>query len=289
MDSVTPFLEPVWNLISTPFIHIKGSGISFLTFILGMILFVVASMLAKRMDRLVARLLKDVDMEEGLKESLGRFARYTVLIVGMLVTLQTIGIDLSSLAAIGAMLTVGIGFGLQNITQNFISGLIILIERPIKKGDVVKVGDVTGRVAVIGARSTLIHTRDDVAIIVPNSQFIAEQVINESFSGDRIRLHLKVGVAYGSDVELVRKVLVEISKTHQNVLDFPAPSVLFKDFGDSSLDFELLIWVKNLWVDEVIRSELRYLIDKRFREENIQIPFPQRDLHLKSNQTKSFT
>ena len=282
MNALTTLTRPVWNLASTPFVHIKGNGISFLTIILGLFLFFVATQLAKKMDKWVQRLLKDTDIDSGLKQSIGRFARYVVLMIGVLVTLQTIGIDLSSLAAIGAMLTVGIGFGLQNITQNFISGLIILFERPIKQGDVVKVGDISGRVVEIGARSTLIHTRDDVAIIVPNSQFISEQVVNESFSGERIRLHLNLGVSYGTDVEVVRKELIALAKSHSLVLDVPGPDVLFKDFGESSLNFELLVWVKNLWVDEIIKSELRFLIDKKFREIGIEIPFPQRDLHVKS-------
>ena len=179
---------------------------------------------------------------------------------------------------------VGIGFGLQNIAQNFISGLIILIERPIKVGDVVQVGGVSGRVIDIQARSTLIQTRDDVSILVPNSQFISEQVVNESFRGDIIRYTIKVGVAYGTDTKLVQETLLQVAKEHSLVLKDPAPTVLFEDFGDSSLNFELLVWLEDLWTYRRTLSELRFEIDQKFRERNIEIPFPHRDLHIKSSQ-----
>ena len=169
---------------------------------------------------------------------------------------------------------VGVGFGLQNIAQNFISGIIILLERPIKQNDIVVVGGVSGRVRDIRVRSTFIETRDDVAIIVPNSLFIAEQVINDSFSGHKIRRTLKVGVAYGSDIEKVTNILMEIANNHEQIIKNPGPRILFMDFGSSSLDFELRFWVEELWTTDVILSDLRYTIDHEFRKENINIPFP---------------
>lgn len=232
---------------------------------------------------IVKKFLDSKDLNSGVKDSISRFARYTVIIAGALIALDTIGISLKSLAALGAVLMVGIGFGLQNIAQNFISGLIILLERPIKVGDIVKVQGVSGVVKEIGARSTLINTRDDIAIIVPNSQFISEQVVNESFSGETIRLHLNIGVAYGSDVNLVKDVLLKIGAEHTNVLKSPAPNVLFTDFADSSLNFELRIWVNDLWTYDSILSDIRFKIIEKFNEKNISIPFPQRDLHIKSS------
>jgi small-conductance mechanosensitive channel len=206
------------------------------------------------------------------------------VILGVFIALDTIGISLASIAALGAVLMVGIGFGLQNVAQNFVSGIIILLERPIKQGDIVVVGGVSGKVRDIRVRSTVIETRDDVAIIVPNSQFIADQVINDSFSGHNIRRILKVGVAYGSDVEKVTELLMGIANAHEQILNTPGAKVLFMDFGSSSLDFELRFWVKELWTTDTILSDLRYDIDRKFRQENIEIPFPQRDLHIRTSE-----
>lgn len=273
-----------WDLIRTPLFEISGNKFSIMSLILAIIVFYLSVMLSKMAERFVKNLLADKELDAGVKGSIERFTRYTVVIIGVLMTLDTVGISLSSLAALGAVLMVGIGFGLQNITQNFISGLIILLERPIKIGDLVKVQGVSGKVIEIGARSTLIHTRDDVAIIVPNSQFISEQVVNESFSGEKMRLHIPVGVAYGSDTSQVKEVLLKVAKENKRVLDHPAPTVSFNDFGDSSLKFEVRVWVRELWENDIIESDIRFAIDKAFRDNCIQIPFPQRDLHLKSSQ-----
>lgn len=227
------------------------------------------------------KFLREKDIDPGVKRSIERFVKYLTLIIGILITLDTIGISMQSLAALGAILMVGIGFGLQNITSNFISGLIILFERPIKVGDIVKVGDVSGKVEDIGARATIVHTRDDVAIIVPNSKFVADEVVNESFSGQRIRLNIQVGVAYGTDASVVREELLDIAKKHKQVLSHPGPTVLFQDFADSALIFELRIWVDELWTYDLILSDIRYAINEQFKQKQIQIPFPQLDIHTK--------
>jgi len=243
----------------------------------------VAAFLSRWTERLVHRALSNQDIDPGLRSSIERFSRYIVLILGVLIALDSVGIKLGSLAALGAVLMVGIGFGLQNITSNFISGLIILLERPIKKGDLVEVGGTTGRVLDIHARSTVILTRDDIAIIVPNSEFISQQVVNQSFTGEKIRLKVHVGVAYGSDTEKVKNCLLKVAADCSSVLKDPAPSVLFKNFGDSSLDFVLRVWIDDVWHQEGILSDLRFVIDQRFKKENIEIPFPQTDLHFKSS------
>lgn len=272
----------IWNLIRTPLFEISGNKFSIMSFILACIVFYLSVVLSRMAERFVKNLLEGKDVDPGVKASISTFTRYVVVIVGSLITLDTVGVSLSSLAALGAVLMVGIGFGLQNITQNFIAGLIILLERPIKVGDLVEVKGVSGKIIQIGARSTLVNTRDDITIIVPNSQFIAEQVINESFSGERIRLHIEVGVAYGSDTRKVESVLIGVSKNHPKVLDYPSATVNFTAFGDSSLNFELRIWTKELWDNDSLKSDLRFAIDEAFRTEKITIPFPQRDLHVKS-------
>ncbi len=272
----------IFNLIRTPLFEISGNKFSIMSLILACIVFYLSVILSRMAERFIKNLLDGKDIDPGVKGSISTFTRYLVVIIGTLITLDTVGVSLSSLAALGAVLMVGIGFGLQNITQNFIAGLIILIERPIKLGDLVEVKGVSGKVIQIGARSTLVNTRDDITIIVPNSQFIAEQVVNESFSGERIRLHISVGVAYGTDTRKVESVLKEVGNAQAKVLDYPGPTVIFVSFGDSSLNFELRVWTKELWDNESLKSDIRFSIDEAFRKENIAIPFPQRDLHIKS-------
>lgn len=277
-------LKEFWSALRFTLFEVSGHKISLLSVFTAVALFWLTTIASRYAERGVGRLLADrKDIDSGVKDSIKRFTKYTVLIVGSFVALDTIGIKMSSLAAVGAVLMVGIGFGLQNITQNFISGLIILLERPIKIGDFVKVQGVSGKVVQIGARSTLINTRDDVSIIVPNSQFISEQVVNETLSGDKIRYHINVGVAYGTDPRKVEGILMGIAKEHEKVLDSPAPKVFFKDFGASSLDFVLTVWVSDLWNFEGIKSDIRFMVSDAFKKEDIEIPFMQVDLHLRDD------
>ncbi|MCB9060315.1 MAG: mechanosensitive ion channel [Halobacteriovoraceae bacterium] len=269
------------KFLSRPLFDIGGNSISVITIFVAVLLFWSSTFLSNLSVKLTYRILNKADLERGVRESFAKVSKYLTLFLGIMISLSALGFNLNSIAAISAVLGVGIGFGLQNITQNFMSGLIILFERPIKVGDLVEVNGVSGRVVEINFRSTLIHTRDDVAIIVPNSKFIAEQVVNESFSGEKIRLHLRVGVAYGTDVQKVKEILLKIAQENEGVLMTPPPSVIFEDFADSSLNFKLRVWVKELWTTEDILSELRFQVDKAFKENNISIPFPQRDVWIK--------
>jgi small-conductance mechanosensitive channel len=284
MDIIFEQIKFVWSLLSTPLFELGSSQISLASLFVVLLILGGFFMVSRIIERGVRNALKNKSIDQGIKGSIERFARYLTVILGVFIALDTIGISLASIAALGAVLMVGIGFGLQNVAQNFVSGIIILLERPIKQGDIVVVGGVSGKVRDIRVRSTVIETRDDVAIIVPNSQFIADQVINDSFSGHNIRRILKVGVAYGSDVAKVTGILMEIANAHEQILKAPGTKVLFMDFGSSSLDFELRFWVKELWTTDTILSDLRYDIDRKFRKENIEIPFPQRDLHIKTSE-----
>lgn len=279
-STIFDYIKTFGRYATTPLFQIGGNHVSVASVIFSLLIFYIALKLARFCEVAVRRFLKERQIDSGAQNAMSTITRYIITAIGLLISLDILGISLSSLAALGAVLMVGIGFGLQNIAQNFISGLIILLERPIKVGDIVEVHDISGRVVEIGARSTLIHTRDDVAIIVPNSQFISEQVINESFSGEKIRLQLKVGVAYGSDVDLVKKTLLEVAHSHVRVLKNEEHKVFFDDFSDSSLDFTLLVWVNDLWLRREILSDLRFLVDQKFKEKGITIPFPQRDIHL---------
>ena len=278
-------VSTMWSLFSVPIFELKGNKISLISIFAAILIFGIALWLSSVAEKMARKALKDTELDSGIRGSIERFVRYGVLTLGILITLDSLGVSLTSLAAVGAMLMVGVGFGLQNITQNFISGLIILLERPVKKGDLVQVGDSTGKILDIHARSTLVLTRDDIAIIVPNSQFISEQVVNESYTGQKVRVHIKVGVAYGTDAKLVKKLLIQIGLEHNKILKTPEPNVFFEDFGSSSLDFKLTVWIKDIWNKDQILSDLRFAIDEKFKEQSISIPFPQRDLHLVSNQT----
>ncbi len=282
MDSVLDFFKTAFHYIRYPLFEVSGSKISIISVVLCVCFFVFSVKMSKIAEKMILNLLDDQDLDSGIKGSIARFTKYLVMLIGSLIALDTVGISLKSLAALGAALMVAIGFGLQTITQNFISGLIILLERPIKVGDLVDVNGVSGKIADIGARSTLVHTRDDIAIIVPNSQFISEQVTNESFTGKKVRLRLSVGVSYGSDVNLVKSLLEQVGAKNKKVLTNPPAKVFFTDFGTSSLDFELRVWVEDLWHYDEILSNLRFEVMNIFKTNNIEIPFPQRDLHLRS-------
>ena len=197
------------------------------------------------------------------------------------------GVNLSSLAVIAGAIGVGIGFGLQNIVNNFVSGIIILAERPITIGDRIEVGNVAGQVTRISLRSTTVVTNDNISIIVPNSDFISSAVTNWSHGDPRVRMRLAVGVAYGTDTEKLREGLIEVAKNNPKVLTEPAPTVFFIGFGESSLDFELAVWTADMTAKpRRFRSELFFAIEKKLREMKIEIPFPQRDFHLRSGEFK---
>ena len=235
-------------------------------------------------NRLENRWLKKTDMERGAREALVTITGYVFVALAFLAGLGVAGFEFQNLAIIAGALSVGIGFGLQNIVNNFISGLILLFERPIKTGDWVVVGDTEGYVKRIRIRSTQIQTFDRADVIVPNSELISSQVTNWMLKDERGRLRLPVGVAYGSDTARVKEILERIASEHPQVVNdgsLPKPYVLFRGFGDSALDFELRAFVRN--VDNRLRilSDLNFATDAAFREAGIEIPFPQRDVHVR--------
>ena len=227
------------------------------------------------------QILEKQSLERGLKDSILTVSSYLGWGLGLLLALAVIGVDATSLAVVFGALSVGIGFGLQNIFNNFISGLILLFERPIQVGDYVEVGGLWAEVKKINVRSTVVQTFDNAAVIIPNSEFISQRVTNWSFKDRRMRRHIDVGVAYGSDIALVEKTLLEIAQERKRVLKFPRPDVIFVDHAASTLLFRLRIWVDvdNFWV---VPSLIRFDMDKRFRELGIEIAFPQQDLHIRS-------
>lgn len=224
------------------------------------------------------------NIEVGRSYAITTLLKYVFYIVFFLIALQASGIKLSLLLAAGAALLVGVGIGLQQTFNDFASGLILLIEGSVQKGDWVEVGDTEGKVIKIGLRTSLIETRRRVTIIVPNSKITVDEVVNLSHQDNKIlRYTVSVGVAYGSDVKKVKAILLECAKTHNRILNKPIPTVRFTDFGDSSLDFELLFWSDDYDTIEAVKSDIRFMIDAKFRDNKVEIPFPQRDLHIKSS------
>jgi potassium efflux system protein len=230
---------------------------------------------------LVSKILANQTLDQGLKDSIATIFSYLGWAVGLLLALGILGVDGTSLAVVFGALSIGIGFGLQNIFNNFISGLILLFERPIQVGDYIEVGGLWATVKKINVRATQVQTFDNASVIIPNSELISQQVTNWSYKDKRMRRSIEIGVAYGSDIDLVIGTLKDIVKNTRNVLKHPKPDVIFTDHADSALVFRLRIWVHVDYYWEV-PSEIRYQIDKRFRENNIEIAFPQRDLHLRS-------
>ncbi len=246
------------------------------------LLYAFSSWLRGRMDRYWQ---KRMDMDRGAREAAVSIFGYSGIILSVLIGLSVAGAGFGNLALIAGALSVGIGFGLQNVVNNFVSGLILLFERPIKTGDWISVGDTEGYVKSIRMRSTQIQTFDRADVIVPNSELISGQVTNWMLHDPRGRVRVPVGVAYGSDTEKVRQILLDVAAAHKEVItdgSMPAPRVLFREFGDSSLNFELRAFIRNIDGRLGVISDLNFAIDAAFRKNGVEIPFPQRDIHVRS-------
>ena len=247
--------------------------------------FAVIALLARGVRRLLLNyILNKTPMDLSVRHVVATSAQYLIVTVGFLVLLQSAAeIDLTMLGLVAGGVGVGVGFGLQNIANNLISGIFILFERPIKVGDRIEVGEVHGHVVHIAARATTVRTNDNIDIIIPNSSFTSFNVINWSHGDQKVRFRVPVPVAYGSDARLVERLLLEVAEENENVLKEPSPRVVFWAFGDSALEFQLRVWTtRMLHRRGVFFGQLNLAIYEKFKEHGIRIPFPQRDLHLKT-------
>jgi small-conductance mechanosensitive channel len=274
--SVQGFLDTRLFTIGTT--EITLSAIFMFLFILLVVVILSRLFARKFLERILIRL----QIEEGTRYTFRRIIELTLILIGAIIAFQSIGINLSGLAVIFGLLSVGIGFGLQNITSNFVAGLILLFERPIKVGDRVTVGGVEGDVMDINIRSTTVRSLNNIAIIVPNSEFVSSQVVNWSHGDRKIRLDIEVGVSYQSDLDTVLRSLKEVALENPEILKDPEPDVHLREFGDSSWNMKLRIWIDNPKRHPVVRSEINCAIVRKFRENGVEIPFPQRDFHLRS-------
>jgi len=267
-----------WN---TP---LPGVKLSLLQIFILIALLVGVFWLSSRTKRfLFNRLLARSGLDRALQHAIAQIVGYVVLIVGILVVLDNSGIHLGTLAVFAGAVGVGVGFGLQNIVSNFISGLVILAERPITIGDRIEVAGIVGQVERIRARSTVIRTNDNIMMIVPNTKFIDSPVTNWTYGDRRVRFRIPVSVAYGSDIAKVRDTLLAVAGENLHTLKEPAPSAFLENFGENAIEFKLVVWSSEMSArPSRYRSDINFAIAAKFREAGIEMPFPQRDLHIRS-------
>lgn len=275
-------LKSTWNFV---LFNAEGNPITIGSLITGSLLLSLAYWGAKRLTKQIQRRLIDrLDIESSLKYALGKVTFYLLLVIFTLFVMHLLNIPVTIFTVLGGALAIGVGFGSQNIMNNFISGLILMIERPVRVGDFVEVNGMSGNVEHIGARSTSMRSARNTQLIVPNSAFLENSVLNYTLDDDIVRGIVSVGVAYGSDVKRVKK-LIEQSIEEQSVVlrgdKFPI-EIHFDNFGESSLDFTGYFFVRagNLFDVKKIESDVRYSIYEKFNEAGVSIPFPQRDLHI---------
>jgi potassium efflux system protein len=274
--------EDLKEFLDRKLIEVAGAPITPGSLLVGAAVIFVAIALANLLAYSVRRVLRVRGTAHGVQFAVAKIVRYTVTAIGVIGAVNAMGFRLDALLAASAVVAVGIGFGLQNIAQNFISGLILLLEQPVRHGDFVRVGGTLGTVEDIGLRATHIITRDEVTIIVPNSALITGEVVNHSRPTTSLRIRVTVGVAYGSDVEKAKKLLSGVARDTPGVLATPTPEVRLEEFGDSAMLFALFCWIEHARDDLRISSTVRFAIEKAFREGGVVIPYPQREIRMKS-------
>ncbi len=295
---VIPELEPIeawvisqaqstgsglFQLLNTPLIVAGKNQFSLATIVFLIILLLGVFFSSRALSEWIKqRLLMQLGFDTGTRETIAALIGYVLTGLGFVIVLQTAGLDLSSLAVLAGVLGIGLGFGFQNLVSNFVSGLTLLFEQPIRVGDFVEVSGLLGTVEKISIRSTIVRTLDGIFVIVPNNRFIENNIINWSYRDPQSRIHLPIGVAYGTSPVLVTEVLLNAARSEPRVLSYPAPKVWLKDFGDNALKFELLVWIDRPQDVEVIKSALNFLIEQELRQRNIEIPVPQRDLKIRN-------
>ena len=267
---------------------LPGISLSLVQVFLLVGLLIVVFWISSRTKRfLFNRFLVNSGLDRALQYAIAQIVSNIVLVVGIFIVLENTGIHLGALTVFAGAVGVGVGFGLQNIASNFISGLVILAERPITIGDRIEVAGVAGQVQQIRARSTVIRTNDNITMIVPNTKFIDSPVTNWTYGDPRVRFRIPVGVAYGSDVSKVTEALLAAGRENTNTLKEPAPSVYLDKFGESSIDFELVVWSSEMsYRPRRYRSDLNFAVEEKLRQAGIEIAFPQRDLHIRDGVLK---
>jgi len=280
---ISELLSTLQDYLNLQLFELQDTPVTIMSVVIFLLFVSVFLFLGSFVRRLLhGKVLDRFEIDPGLKYTLSRVSQYIIVILGFLISFQFVGIDLTGLAVIFGLLSVGIGFGLQNITANFISGLIVMFERPISVGDRVEVAGIEGDVIEINIRSTKIRTLNNISIIVPNSEFVSNNVINYSHGDSSFRLDVNVGVSYSSNLEKVLDALNSVATEHPKVMKTPPHQVHLREFGDSAWEMQLRVWIPNVKERYVLRNELHQTIVDKFQKFGIEIPFPQRDLHVRS-------
>jgi small-conductance mechanosensitive channel len=279
MDVITH----IEKILGYTLFHVGKESITPYSLIAFVLVLIITAVVARKVRHLLqVYFLRRLPVETGAQYAVASLTQYCLWVIGLLVGLRILNINLTAIAVVAGALGVGIGFGLQNIVANFVCGLVLLVERPIRVRDRITMEGLEGNVRAVNFRSTTIETNDNISVIVPNSEFINGKVINWSIGDPKVRIHVPVGVAYGSNLEKVSRTLLGVAVESEGVLKDPAPEVRFIEFGDSSLNMELLVWTNDPAMHFLLRSRLNFAIDAAFRREGVEIPFPQRDVHVKS-------
>ncbi|WP_434685658.1 mechanosensitive ion channel domain-containing protein [Pseudanabaena minima] len=274
-------LTKLHEIFTAQILDIGGTKFSIATIISLLGLIVLTFFVSRIISEIIRRsLLSKLRINRGLQEAITVFIKYVLITLSSVIILQTAGINLSSLAVIAGVVGIGIGFGLQNIASNFISGLVLLFEQTIKVGDYIEIGELKGTIEKISIRSTIIRTEDDLFVIVPNQRFIENNTVNWSYEGHTCRIHIPVSVAYDTDLLVLTEALLTAARHEPRVLSSPPPEVWFQSFGKESLEFELLVWIDDPDANEPIRSSINFRIAYEFRSRGIRIPFPTREIIL---------
>ena len=282
--ALTHALDTVQTSLDRPMFKVSKVPISPAFVIKGVLYLFLLAFVARRSRRLFRLYILDrLEMEPGHKYALETATEYLIVIAGLAIGLELTGVNLNSLAILGGALGIGVGFGLQSIVNNFVSGLILLFEGPVKVGDRVEISGMHGDVsksehAAVGSGPTTTSS-----LLIPNSEFIVKPVINWTVTDRQVRFSLPVGVSYGADPDEVRSILIRIAKENSDILHDPAPDVIFTEFGDSSLNFQLRFWtITKIQFPMMVKSDLYFAIFRAFKEHGIEIPFPQRDIHIRT-------
>lgn len=286
MENMSAILERVSIWLHYPLFIFGATEFSVWYLMKLLIAIFILSWLSKRIRNvLVYRVLIRYNDDIGVRQAIGTIARYIFFVFGLFVVIHASGIDLSGLALLGGALGVGIGFGLQNITNNFVSGVVILLERPVKVGDRIEVGGTTGDVVKISARATTVVTNDGISVIIPNAELISSRVTNWSLTGKMVRFKIPIPVPYGTDQDKVLQLLMEVAGEESNVAKDPVPSIRLKEFGSSAIVFELVIWTSKLMQRQgMMRSRINMAVYKKFNENGISMPLPQLDVKVKAGE-----
>ncbi|WP_375236212.1 mechanosensitive ion channel family protein [Winogradskyella sp.] len=256
----------------------KEISVSVLELLILITVIFITSIVLKVIYRILTRKVPEHD--KGKFQVVFGYFKWLVYVIIFLVTLDSVGVNVTAIFAASAALLIGIGLALQTFFQDIISGVFILIDQSVQVGDIIELDGKVGRIEEIKLRTTRAVTIDNKVLIIPNHLYLTNILYNWTQNGSVTRENVEVGVAYGSDIRLVEKILINVANNHESILDDPKPLVLFTNFGDSSLNFKLVFTLNDSFISAISKSDLRFAIDKAFKENNISIPFPQRDIHI---------